>query len=313
MIFNGVSWNGATPRLRLQCDTAAEPEYNSVDPAGFDLAFRCPEPLARVCLGHRQSEQVADGQTRMTLVPCVQRPRPGDRRCARCAIAEAVIARDLHHAHVRSTDTIEPAMLAHLNQPNVLYLAGFRDGSIKVGTSRQDRTETRLYEQGAWVAIVCAVFADGISVRQAEDAATERLGLTQSVAVGRKLRGLAHPVADSDLVGALTERSVEVSRLCSSLRLDDRDQAGPVPRHWRARHADDPRWSEPLVQYPSPIDRGAHELVVVDLLGRIALVERTDQRGQLDRFALDLHNLYGAVVDWGHFGSEPLAIQDSLF
>ena len=47
-------------------------------------------------------------------------------------------------------------MAAYLSHPHRLYLAAFRDGSIKVGTTRGSSGHTRLIEQGAWLAAYVA-------------------------------------------------------------------------------------------------------------------------------------------------------------
>ena len=308
MIITGVSWNGASPHLRLQAPEAAgTPESHLVPATGFELSFRHPSTPVRHCLGHHRVE-LADGRARIVAVACASVVGDHERRCHRCAISEAIMARDLHHAHTRPPDEIDPAMLVHLRQPNVLYLAAFRDGSVKVGTSRSGRLATRLHEQGAWLARLCAEFEDGLAVRRAEDTVTAELAIPQSVSIGRKLAGHHRPRPDAELSAMLDRHGRDVGQLVAATEPGDTEPGGA--RTWQARQVGLSIWRT-VHAYPAGLSTGAHELRVLDLSGRIALVEPLAAGS--DRFVTDLGVLYGLELDWGRHGSAPLAIQGSLF
>ncbi|MEM7094770.1 MAG: hypothetical protein AAF567_17330 [Actinomycetota bacterium] len=196
-------------------------------------------------------------------------------------------------------------------------MAAFRDGSLKVGTSTHGRSDTRLAEQGAWAAQFVAECDDGLAVRRLEDAATERLDLAQAVQASRKLAGLVHPRADDALDAELAETAERVGVL-----VDER--ADPAAR----RLLDEPMWRHPKrcdaletppIRYPAKLTTGRHDLAIRSAIGRLLLVTRgpsADPGGGAspgDVFAIDPAPLFGRVLDMGEYGSEEIAIQDSLF
>ena len=150
-------------------------------------------------------------------VDCNNTPLPQSLTCDRCTANDATFASQLHHAHTRGRGEIDAAVRSHLEKPNVLYLAGFRDGSIKVGTSTKPRLQTRLAEQGAWRAVIAADAADGFAVRTLEDRVTSEIGLPQSVAIGRKLNGLERPKTDEWLERELLRWQGAVASLIERL------------------------------------------------------------------------------------------------
>ena len=103
-------------------------------------------------------------------------------------------------------------MAAYLSHPHRLYLAAFRDGSIKVGTTRGSSGHTRLIEQGAWLATYVAEVEDGSRFAD-EDQITEKLGVTQAVDTRRKILGHLDHLPNQELAQRLSQLSGETENL----------------------------------------------------------------------------------------------------
>ena len=304
VVLLGSGWTdeGCVARLRVP-----EEPSDLVPLVGLEMQYRVPEHPTRHCIGHHAPSRSDGG-----YLDCDNRPQPTERTCVSCAVADATFASNLHHAHTRDRAEIDKSMVEHLEQANVLYLAAFRDGSIKVGTSTGHRRDTRLTEQGAWQAISVADVTDGFAVRRLEDLVTDKLGLSQSVAVKRKLAGMVNPMADTAITERLNGLVDEVHSLISLS--PDADHAEPTQNLWSFPEADHPLW-DGLVQYPSRLDAGSHHVRVLAMCGRIAvLVRPTADGGEgTDRFVADIGQLYGIELDLGDYAPDELAIQDSLF
>ena len=76
---------------------------------------------------------------------------------------------------------------------------------------------------------------------------------------------------------------------------------------WKNPSADDERWQHVLA-HPSRLDQGAHQLDVVDVVGRVGLVRRG-----ADHLAVDLSQLRGVVIEFGDVDPDPIEVQASLF
>lgn len=282
--------------------------HSEVVPAiGLRLNYQANAESRRVCLGHSPFRRDASTGEKPPFHDCTKDPEPGSRRCQRCNIVEATFAANLHHAHTRGPAELDPSIREHLRQPNQLYLAAFRDGSIKVGTSTLERQQIRLEEQGAWLAHIVAATTDGIAVRDLEDRVTEELGLRQAVNASRKLAGMVTPVGDKELLDRLDSSHAAVTELIASMG-DSRIEAADMP--WTNPVAGNHVWGN-LYKYPLQPATGAHDLEIVAALGRIAAVRRPGPG--TDVFAFDLQALYGVELEIGDFTSDEIAIQDSLF
>ncbi len=303
LLIVGYSWASGSPEIR----TRGLRSRSSLSPAvGFTVNYQvgpearwhCP---GRVPFRARQSD----------YVDCFGVPQARSKTCVNCAVAEATLAGSLHHAHTRDPEELDEDVAAHLLQPNHLYLAAFRDGSIKVGTSSARRLEKRWLEQGAWMAVAVADATDGIVVRRLEDLVTERLGIAQSVANRRKLAGLISPLEDEVLAERLKNSIVDVHRLLAETSIPGID-------------AGEQFWSNPLVgdpvidrirPYPADLRRDAHQFTIEAMVGRLAVIRRNglDATSDQDRFAVDIGTLFGLELRQGQFQPVELAIQDSLF
>ena len=308
LLIVAQSWGSGSPELRIR---SLRERSSLVSAEGFSINYRVEDRARWHCPG-RVPFRAGLGD----YVDCFNPPqRQGSsqgKTCVNCAVAEATLAGSLHHAHLRDPEELDADVAAHLLQPNVLYLAVFRDGSMKVGTSSIHRTEKRWLEQGAWMAVAVAEASDGIVVRRLEDLVTERLGISQSVGIRRKVAGLTSPVADEALSESLKQSVGDVHRLVSELGPAGIDQAEEF-------------WSNPLVGspaadrlklYPADPRRDSHHFTIEAMVGRTALIHRggpNQAEVATDRFVLDLGVLHGLELTRGDFEPVELAVQDSLF
>ena len=322
-VILGTTWAAHEPHLRLRraesarlAETVHDAKTDGGSSAipligksvleplrGFVLGYRLSDGADRRCLGH-----VPFRRGHGDYHDCANNPEPGSRRCERCMIVEATFASNLHHAHTRGSGELDPAIVEHLGQPNQLYLAAFRDGSLKVGTTTAARRDKRLAEQGAWRALIVADADDGYIVREIEDRVTEELSLSQAVNVRRKIAGLVSPVGDDQLDAQLRSAATDVHALIEQMN-SPRLRPVDEPILWTNPAADDLADTK-LYDYPLPLDRGSHDLVFTNAVGRVAIAQRA---GGDDHFAIDLQGLFGYELELGDFGSGEIAIQDSLF
>lgn len=255
----------------------------------------------RHCLGNKPFRQSS-----AAWEDCDRKPRSDGRTCDRCAASDATFASQLHHAHKLGAGELDASVRSHLEQPNNLYLATFRDGSIKVGTSTAPRLETRLEEQGAWVAQVVATTTDGLAVRTLEDLVTVELGLPQSVSVRRKLDGLVHPVSDDQLRTELSKWTTTVHAL---IKRHNDDRVSPRSTGWVSPVSTDPIWHR-VLPYPLKLQTGNHDIEFLTASGRVAVISRP---ASSDRFVVDIRTLFGVELAMANVVPDELAVQDSLF
>ncbi len=292
----GTVWSSTEPQLRVRIEN--ESASRLITPVGLHLNYRIGSQPPRWCVGHNKQG--------VGYIDCSSSPEERSRTCVSCSVAEALFASQLHHAHTEPSRVVDSTMVEHLRQPNLLYLAAFRDGSIKIGTSTSVRIEKRLLEQGAWNACIVAEAADGYSVRVAEDLITGQLHIPQSVSASRKIHGLGRPLPDSELHQRLAPLADRVNNLLGSTA-DGRVVSTSI--EWSNPAAERAVWSE-VRPYPLSPREGAHDLEIVDMVGRMAAVRRT---GTNDIFVIDLQRIYGIELDLGDHQADELVIQDALF
>ncbi len=290
----GLRWRDDEVALRVR---SADSPASSFEPLiGRTLEFRVATEKPTWCLG-RSGSGVYD---------CANRPTSVNRKCTPCSVADAAHASLLHHSHRRDGEPVLDGSVAdHLAQPNVLYVAAFRDGSLKIGTSNAERAMTRLAEQGAWSAVLVAEAVNGYLVRIVEDAVTQVLGLPQSVSMVRKLQGFVRPVDDAVLRVRLNQAIDRIHQL-----IDGTDGIAAIDQPWRFNHHD--QWDR-VVRYPADLAAGAHELEILAACGRAVLARVPGDDEANDSFVADLGRLYGHELEWGRFGTPTLTIQGSLF
>ena len=297
--MSSLVWSDGSPQLRVRRN--GEPS-SLVPIEDVRLQYSVDPSTASRCVGHKPFR---DPTT--PWVDCDHPPLPQSRTCDRCTAVNATFASQLHHAHTLGSGEIDAAVRAHLDKPNVAYLAGFRDGSVKIGTSTAPRLETRLREQGAWAARVVANASNGFAVRVLEDAATAELGLAQSVSIRRKLDGLTKPKTDDSLDRELSSWVFGVHRVIAEL---DDDRLSPTNVEWENPHRRSPSW-QGVHPYPHRLDRGAHDLQLVDACGRAVLADRPSTD---DRFVVDIGQLFGVEFTLADdVVPDEVTVQDSLF
>lgn len=292
----GVQWSADGTSLRVRDDGANVSEL--IDPTGVQLNYRLGENPARRCVGHHSQTS--------GYIECTSKPEERKRTCTKCSIAEATFASQLHHAHNEPERLTDQSMIEHMQQPNVLYLAAFRDGSVKIGTSTAVRSEKRLLEQGAWKARLVAETTDGLAVRVVEDLVTRELFVPQSVSASRKLGGLCQPLSDVDLDARLEPLVATVERLIAD---HGSQHVVSTNTEWVNPASENPLWSS-VRSYPNNLRKGAHNLTLRSFVGRMAAAEHT-QSG--DHFAIDLQPLYGLELELGDHEPDEVAVQDQLF
>ncbi len=298
LVVTGLTWAGGSPQLRIRQN--GQPSV--LEPLiGLRLQYSTGPGAKRHCIGHKPFR---DATT--TWMDCDNTPLHDGRTCDRCAASDATFASQLHHAHTKGRGELDAAVKTHLEQPNHLYLAAFRDGSVKIGTSTAPRLETRLIEQGAWIAQIVAHATDGFAVRSIEDRVTVDLGLPQSVSIVRKLAGLTTPKANSQLERELAHWATNISALIVESGDDRLETAAET---WRSPSIDDPLF-EGLHPYPLKVETGNHDLEFLGASGRVAVVTRP---GSGDRFVIDVRRLYGVELSLGDVVPDELSVQDSLF
>lgn len=298
-----LNWSGDSPTIRIRDDEAKTSTH--IPLIGLGLNYRVAAESKAHCLGHR-----AFGAEGAVYIDCSRGPKPKAKKCVRCSISDAAFASNIHHAHKKDRSGIDRFYAAHLAKTNFLYLAGFRDGSIKIGTSTALRRETRLLEQGAWIAHIVAKAADGYVVREIEDHVTEFLHVSQSVSASRKLSGHLEPTADQDLevrLGALAAKVRALAEALNDERLTSLEQEWSNPARSTPARA--------VVAYPLDPRMGSHNLKIVEACGRIVFCERTGADGTPDPevFVFDVGLLFGLELQLGLFASDEASVQASLF
>ncbi len=299
-----LSWSRDEPQVRVRDDHARTSSH--VPLIGLELNYRLDEASNRLCLGHR-----AFGGDGAVYIDCTRPPKPGTKKCVRCSVHDLAFAANIHQAHKKNRRDIDPFFAIHLAKPNRLYLAGFRDGSIKVGTSTEQRSVERLREQGAWLARFVGQASDGFVVREMEDLVTEFVGVAQAVSVRRKLKGLQRPVSDAILCKVIGENAAKVVALIEGLG-DERLTV--VDEQWTFPGSEGSAWKSPVL-YPVPLGSGSHNLRVVDACGRSVVLSRRSSTGVVepDFFLADIGQLFGWELELGNFDADEIAVQPSLF
>ena len=293
-----VQWKNQKPSLEFRFQGTEPPEFKGANE--LELRFRIAAEGKRRCIG--TVERSKDGTI---SVPC-DLPAKGLRLCERCQTKDNIAAANMHQAHRRGRESINKSMAEYLTHPHRLYLAIFRDGSLKVGTTRGSSGGNRLVEQGAWYARYLAQVDDGFMVRELEDLATEELGINQAVDTRKKFAGHLEPLSNQELIDRLERPSNETEGLISK---EIGTRGVLLGERWSNPRTEDPMWSD-LIAYPAAINQGAHEFTIKSMVGRLAGCNR---QGFEENFLLDLQPLVAQPLENGNFEVDELVMQESLF
>ena len=296
--LTAINWHAEEPFLqfRVQGDEASQ----STNANELDLRFRVAADRERQCIG--TVDRSEDGST---SVQC-DSPAVSARQCERCQTKDNIAAANMHQAHRRGRDAIGKAMAAYLTHPHRLYVAVFRDGSTKVGTTRGLSGGNRLVEQGAWYASYLTQVDDGFFVRELEDSITEKLGISQAVDTRKKFAGHLQPLPEQELENQLTQLANEVEKF---LTKEIGAKGSLLNDRWSNPRIQDRTWTN-LVSYPTVINQGAHEFTIKSMVGRLAAYNRT---GFAENFLVDLQPLLTHPLETGDFEIDEFIMQDSLF
>ena len=296
--LTGIRWKNNEPSLRVQIDGA--PSTVLVEARGLNLRFRTDVEKPGRCLG--RIERSVEGSS---YVACLS-PSARGRRCERCQVIENVSAANMHQAHRKGRDSIDQRMAEYLSHPHRLYVAIFRDGSTKVGTTRGSDGGQRLVEQGAWFARYVAHVDDGFLVRELEDVVSKSINLGQAVDTRKKFSGHLRAQRNNELETTLDDLSAEVGKV---LTAQERDGWASLDETWTNPALNDERWMD-LVAYPAALTHGAHEFTIHSMVGRLAACDRP---GFGETFLFDTQPLLGRPLEPGDFELDKLILQESLF
>jgi hypothetical protein len=294
----GIRWKDNEPSLRVQTDEI--PLAVLVEARDLNLRFRTDVEKPGRCVG--RIERSADGSS---YVECLSASIRG-RQCERCQVIDNVSAANMHQAHRKGRDSIDQRMAAYLSYPHRLYVAIFRDGSTKVGTTRGSDGGQRLVEQGAWFAKYVAHVEDGFLVRELEDLISESINLGQAVDTRKKFSGHLQAKQNSDLETTLEGLTFEVAKV---LKTQEKDGWALREEAWVNPALNDEHWMD-LVAYPAALTHGAHEFTIRSMVGRLAACDRP---GFSETFLLDTQPLLGRPLERGDFELDKLVLQESLF
>ncbi len=296
--LTAINWQAEEPFLHFQFRGDETPQPTSANE--LDLRFRVVAGQERQCIG--TVERSKDGST---SVQC-NLPAVSARQCERCQTKDNIAAANMHQAHRRGSDAIGKTMAAYLSHPHRLYVAIFRDGSTKIGTTRGLSGGNRLVEQGAWYASYLAQVEDGFFVRELEDSVTEKLGIRQAVDTRKKLAGHLHPIPNHELETRLTQLVSETERFLAE---EIGSRGSMIDDRWSNPRIEDQIWAN-VVSYPTVINQGAHEFTIKSMVGRLAACNRT---GFVENFLVDLQPLLTHPLETGDFEIDEFVMQDSLF
>ncbi len=270
----------------------------SVDLITHSLTYQVISPIKRICVNYDSKSE------NRTLDSCEKLVIKG-RKCGACNRRDNIYAAQFHNVHTREPEITSAEILKRMERPNILYIAGFFDGSIKVGTSASVRVQTRLLEQGAIYANLVAETPDGISVRILEDLITEKLGIGQAISTRKKIDGLLNPLKLDALREIVNAASIEVERCISSAKSEESTK---IDCNWENEHAYEGCWAN-IKKYPNSLSAGSHDVKVASVIGKVAALDHSSGM----TLVADLDEILGLAVELGEFGGDQLSVQEKLF
>ena len=237
----------------------------------------------RRCIGYR--ELLPEGG--FVEVPCrTARPISKGTQCYPCSRAD-----ESWQIHNTPREKASPALVSYLDRPHFLYIAGFADGSLKVGTSRSMRRLSRWVEQGAVMTVRVGEYADGWAVRQAENMASKRGDIKQAVRTATKAKAFQSPLSVQELADCVAHAATDITNRLDAYGLRGAPVAqelgtegAPLPDVLSQLEGMDP-WVNPcavthlgqhLPAYPRSLTSGEHHLELVGMVGSTGFVRMTE-------------------------------------
>ena len=296
--ITGISWNADQPFFRMQSKSSRASELFSA--TAIEMRFRVASGEPRVCVG--RVERTKSGPV---LKECWS-PATKAKRCDACQKIENITAANMHQSHRMGRHRVDSEMVKYLSCPHRLYLAIFRDGSSKVGTTRGKTGDNRLLEQGAWLANYVALVDDGFAVRELEDLISRELGLSQAVDTRKKYGGHLRPLPNQELA----ERLDLLVEACENL-IKRQASASPsvLKERWSNPHSGSGLWAG-LSAYPASLAQGSHAFTIRSMVGRLAACTR---EGFKETFLIDTQELLALPLQTGEFEISEISMQESLF
>ena len=291
-----VLWENTQPFIQIYDHDSEKIRTQSL--IGYSLSYQVPTPSERVCVNYGDLLQ-AEKQNR-----CEKIVKSG-KKCDNCIREDNIFASQFHSVHKKDRSSISQKILKRMQKENILYIAGFFDGSTKVGTSASNRIQTRLLEQGAIHAVLMAETPDGITVRLLEDLITEELGIGQAVSIGKKIDGLLKPLMRDALQKELKIISRKVKDCISTSGITDIKE---ITSTWDNEYSAETCW-DTIQKYPISLSSGNHDLKVKSVVGRVAALSHNSGM----TLAADLNELLGITVESGKIAGDEISVQAQLF
>lgn len=291
-----VLWENTQPFIQIYDHDSEKITMQSL--IGYSLSYQVPTPSERVCVNYGDLLQ-AEKQNR-----CEKIVKSG-KKCDNCIREDNIFASQFHSVHKKDRSSISQKILKRMQKENILYIAGFFDGSTKVGTSASNRIQTRLLEQGAIHAVLMAETPDGITVRLLEDLITEELGIGQAVSIGKKIDGLLKPLMRDALQKELKIISRKVKDCISTSGITDIKE---ITSTWDNEYSAETCW-DTIQKYPISLSSGSHDLKVKSVVGRVAALSHNSGM----TLAADLNELLGITVESGKIAGDEISVQAQLF
>ncbi len=291
-----VLWENTQPFIQIYDHDSEKITMQSL--IGYSLSYQVPTPSERVCVNYGDLLQ-AEKQNR-----CEKIVKSG-KKCDNCIREDNIFASQFHSVHKKDRSSISQKILKRMQKENILYIAGFFDGSTKVGTSASNRIQTRLLEQGAIHAVLMAETPDGITVRLLEDLITEELGIGQAVSIGKKIDGLLKPLMRDALQKELKIISRKVKDCIATSGITDITE---ITSTWDNEYSAETCW-DTIQKYPISLSSGNHDLKVKSVVGRVAALSHNSGM----TLAADLNELLGITVESGKIAGDEISVQAQLF
>ena len=291
-----VLWRNNQPHIQIYDHDAETVTTQSL--IGYDFSYQVPTPLERMCVNYGDLFE-DEKQNR-----CEKLVKSG-KKCGTCIREDNIFAAQFHNVHTKDRSSISQKILKRMQKENILYIAGFFDGSTKVGTSASTRIHTRLLEQGAIHAVLVVETPDGITVRLLEDLITEELGIGQAISIRKKIDGLLNPLVRDSLQ---KELKILLGKVKDCILTSGITEITEIATTWDNEYSTETCW-EKIQKYPISLSTGSHDMKVRSVVGRIAALNHSSGMTLL----ADLDELLGISVETGKITGDEISVQAKLF
>ena len=291
-----VLWEKNQPHIQIYDHDAEKVTTQSL--IGYGLSYQVPTPFEKVCVNYGDLFK-AEKQNR-----CEKLVKSG-KKCGNCIREDNIFASQFHNVHTKDRSSISQKILKRMEKENILYIAGFLDGSTKVGTSASSRIQTRLLEQGAIHAVLVVETPDGITVRLLEDLITKELGVGQAISTRRKIDGLLNPLMKDSLQEELNIISKRVKECVLTSGITEITE---IDTTWDNEYSSEKCW-EKIQKYPINLSTGSHDMEILSVVGRVVALNHSSGMTLL----ADLDELLGITVEYGQILGDEISVQAKLF